>query len=150
MGCVFCGMDKNRILRESEYSHTILSNPYLIFGHCLVIPKKHYESLLEMPDDSFHDLIEEVRLVEKILLESFKGFGCDIRQHYRPFQKEGRLKVNHVHFHIIPRSFEDELYKKSMVYEIEVFKELDEKMREEASELFFNGFGNLENEVKLK
>lgn len=40
---------------------------------------------------------------------------------------ESNLKVNHLHFYVLPREFEDELYKKSMIHEKDIFKELDEK-----------------------
>lgn len=141
MKCVFCDIvtnKKEKIIRESKNTYTILSNPYLLKGHCLVIPKKHYKSILEIPEGILHELIKEVKIVEKILLEKFGASGCDIRQHYRPFQKENHLKINHLHFHVIPREFEDELYKKSMIYEKNVFKELDDKTYEEVMEILKN------------
>jgi histidine triad (HIT) family protein len=137
MKCVFCEIlsnKKERIIRETKNTVTILSNPYLLKGHCLIIPKKHYKSILEIPDEILCELIKEVRAVEKILLEKFRASGCDIRQHYRPFQKESLLKIDHLHFHVIPRELEDELYKKSMIFEKEVFKELDEETLKEVSQ----------------
>lgn len=129
--CVFCDIDKDKVLREGQDSFTILSDPYLLKGHCLVIPKKHFESVLEVPDEILIELVKEVREVERLLIEKFGANGCDIRQHYRPFQGESQLKVNHLHFHVLPREFEDELYEKSMVFEKDVFKELgDEVVRE--------------------
>ena len=133
--CVFCNYDKSKAIRESENSFTILSDPYLLKGHCLVVPKNHYENILEVPEDILIELIKEVKEVERLLLERFGASGADIRQNYRPFQKENDLKVNHLHFHIIPREFEDELYKESMVYEKYVFKELDDKTLEEMREV---------------
>ncbi|MBD3252843.1 HIT domain-containing protein, partial [Candidatus Pacearchaeota archaeon] len=125
--CVFCDYElKDRIIKESENTLTILSDPYLLKGHCLVIPKKHFESILEVPEEVLFELVKEVRAVERFLIEKFKISGCDIRQHYRPFQKQSNLKVNHLHFHVIPREFEDELYEKSMIFEKDVFKKLDE------------------------
>lgn len=137
MRCVFCDIVTNRrerIIRKSKNTCTILSNPYLLKGHCLVIPKKHYENILEIPEEILCELIKEVKIIEKILLEKFKASGCDVRQHYRPFQKESNLKINHLHFHVIPREFEDEIYKKSMIYEKDVFKELDEETFREVSQ----------------
>jgi diadenosine tetraphosphate (Ap4A) HIT family hydrolase len=37
---------------------------------------------------------------------------------------QGRLKVDHVHYHLIPRTFEDELYKKTLIREKEVFRDV--------------------------
>lgn len=181
MGCRFCDIisnGKREFIQQSANTITILSDPYLLKGHCLVISKKHYESILEIPDEVLIELIKEVKNVEKSLLIAprnphplgcgdliitliraskkqslldnqirviketthfsvwrmswkFGAFGCDIRQNYRPFQKESNLKVNHLHFHVIPRELEDELYQKSMIYEKEVFKPLTDEIREE-------------------
>lgn len=134
MGCRFCDIisnGKREFIQQSANTITILSDPYLLKGHCLVISKKHYESILEIPDEVLIELIKEVKNVEKSLLRKFGAFGCDIKQNYRPFKKESNLKVNHLHFHVIPRELEDELYQKSMIYEKEVFKPLTDEIREE-------------------
>ena len=62
--------------------------------------------------------------------------GCDIRQHCRPFLPEGRTKVNHVHFHLIPRTFKDELYARSQVCEEGIFKQLPEAERDTFCEIY--------------
>jgi HD superfamily phosphohydrolase len=72
------------------------------------------------------ELIKEIKEVEKLLFEKMKPSGIDIRQNTRAFIKESKYKVNHLHFHLIPREFEDELYRKSMIFEKEVFKDLSE------------------------
>ena len=129
MKCPFCNLDNRKILRETANTLTLLSNPYLLKGHCLIIPKKHYENILEVPEEVLIELIREAREVERILLNKFKT-GCDIRQHYRPFQNQNKLKVDHLHIHIIPRELKDELYEKR------VFKELDKKTEAEVSKIF--------------
>ena len=60
--------------------------------------------------------------MQSLILKKF--IGCDIRQNYRPFIRQGRLKIDHMHFHLLPRESEDELYKKSMIFERELFKDL--------------------------
>ena len=122
--CVFCNYDKNKLIRESENTITILSNPYLLRGHSLVIPKKHYESIFEIPGELALELFDEITNIGKFLIEKLRVGGIDIRHNYRPFLKESKFKVNHLHFHVIPRTLEDELYKKSMIYERDVFKDL--------------------------
>lgn len=124
--CVFCDYDKSKLVRENNNVITLFSNPYLLKGHCLVIPKKHYENIWEIPDLILFDLVREVRDIGELLISKFRTSGIDIRQNYRPFLNESKYKVNHLHFHVIPREFGDELYRKSMIYEKEVFKELDE------------------------
>ena len=41
MDCVFCEIEDERIVRESENTITILSNPYLMKTHILLIPIFH-------------------------------------------------------------------------------------------------------------
>lgn len=129
--CVFCNYSGNKTIRESENTITILSNPYLLKGHCLVIPKRHYESLIETPDNILFEIMKEIKNIEMLLLGKLGAEGIDIRQNYRPFLKENRYKIDHLHFHIIPRTLEDELYKKSMIYEKDVFKDLNEGLLNE-------------------
>ncbi len=133
--CVFCNYDKNKLIRESETTITILSNPYLLRGHCLVIPKEHYESLMEIPEYILFKLIKEVKGIEKLLLERLGVSGVDIRQNYRPFLKESEFKINHLHFHVIPREPEDELYEKSMIYEKDIFKGITDNYFNELKEV---------------
>jgi len=131
--CSFCReqKDKQRVIRETKNTFTILSNPYLLKGHCLVITKKHVEKLSEVPKEILMELFEEASKVQDLLMEKIGAPGCDIRQNYRPFIPNGKIKVSHFHVHVLPRWFEDELYQKSMVFEKDVFKNLTEEEKEE-------------------
>ncbi len=126
--CPFCDIDKerNRILKDGNFVRVIFSNPRLMPGHLLIIPKRHVEKISELNNgeqqESFKMIIE---FQEKIL--SKVASGCDVRQHYRPFEKQGRLKVNHLHFHLQPRELYDKLYEKSQILEKDVFKDLTPK-----------------------
>ncbi|MBW3019040.1 hypothetical protein KY329_02555, partial [Candidatus Woesearchaeota archaeon] len=57
---------------------------------------------------------------QKTRLEKYEG--CDIRQNFRPFLKDSDIKVSHLHFHLLPRTFEDEYYKVCQVHENELWK----------------------------
>ncbi len=70
------------------------------------------------------------------MLASGLATGCDVRQNYRPFLVQGRLKVDHVHFHILPRTFQDELYEKSMRFETDMFQDMTERERELVLQIF--------------
>ena len=71
---------------------------------------------------------------EKILAKF--ASGCDIRQNCRPFQKQSNLKVDHVHYHLLPREFKDELYQKCQIYETEIFRRLTEEEKEKYVTIF--------------
>jgi len=38
--------------------------------------------------------------------------------------RQGKLKVDHLHFHLLPRTFQDDLYERSMKYETDIFSDL--------------------------
>lgn len=124
--CPFCSNiePKSRIIEEKENSLVILSNPALVRGHLLVIPKRHIEKLSELNEVERKELISQVIKFQEVLLKKF--YGCDIRQNYRPFQKQDGIKVNHLHIHLQPREFEDELFHKSQIFEKSIFRNLSQ------------------------
>lgn len=131
MDCPFCDIDKEktRILKEGKNVLVIFSNPRLMESHLLVIPKRHIVRLSELNQEEREELFNNViEFQEKITQRLTKG--CDIRQNYRPFQKQNHIKVDHLHIHLQPRDFEDELYKKCQIFERDVFKELTEEEME--------------------
>lgn len=136
--CPFCDLEneKARTLKTGKLTSVILSNPRLMPGHILVVPKRHIEKPWELTNKEVLAIFEDIKWVEGILLASKLATGCDIRQNYRPFMKQGRIKVNHVHFHVLPRTIEDELFHASMKHETVLFKDLSDKERQSIQELF--------------
>lgn len=132
--CRFCEVDelKTRTLEESEGVRIVFSNPRLMKGHLLAIPKRHIEQPWELTTNELNELFQHIHRLQKKLSETL-GTGCDMRQNYRPFLKEGRLKVDHLHFHLMPRTFQDELYEKSMIHEAAVFTDLPDGEVEQIS-----------------
>ena len=123
MDCPFCNIEKNRILTERKFTRVIFSNPRLMPGHLLVIPKRHVEKLSELSKEEQQELFKTtIEFQEKILNKI--ASGCDIRINYRPFQKQDDLKVNHLHIHLQPRELFDELYQKCQIFERDVFEDL--------------------------
>ena len=91
--------------------------------HLLVIPKRHVLNFSELDEKEQKELFDTaIRYQEKILKNV--SSGCDLKQHNRPFIPENDLKVDHLHLHLQPREFEDELYIKSQRHDREVFKPL--------------------------
>ena len=128
MDCPFCKIDKEktRIIKEGEYNYVCFSNPRLMPGHLLVIPKRHVEKLSELSKDEKDELFNLViEYQEKILKNTANG--CDIRQNCRPFQKQSGLKLDHLHIHLQPREFEDELYQKCQIFKKDIFKPLTQE-----------------------
>ncbi len=137
MDCRFCKIDpkKSRVIKEGKSIFVLLSNPRLVDGHLLVIPKRHVEKLSQLNREERDELINTVIEFQEIILAKFSS-GCDIRQNCRPFLKEDEVKVDHLHIHLFPREFEDELYKKCQIHEKEVFRMLTEEEMDKLSETF--------------
>ena len=139
MKCPFCEINKEKtvIINEGKNTRVILSNPKLMQGHLLVIPKRHVEKISQLEKNEREELFDKViEFQEKILVKIAKG--CDIRQNFRPFQKEDNLKVNHLHIHLQPREFEDKLYNKSQIFEKQIFSELTKQEKDKIIKIFVN------------
>ncbi|MBS3113790.1 HIT domain-containing protein [Candidatus Woesearchaeota archaeon] len=123
MKCLFCGfisgkrkVHDNRfpfkILDETQNTIAFLSVdfPSTENGHVLVIPKKHFENLEDVPKTILSELINEVKKISKILRVNHKGTNVLLKN-----GKYAGQKIMHTHFHIIPRNPDDDI-------EIEIFK----------------------------
>ena len=82
--------------------------------------------------DEIMDFIAEF---QAIILERLAS-GCDIRQNYKPYVKNSRTHVNHMHFHLHPREHKDELHEKADVYRNPIYRDLPEEEKERLSHLF--------------
>lgn len=130
--CPFCGIEdrEGRIINSNELMLSFLSNPRLVEGHGLVVPRRHVEDPRDLTDEEILAIFAEIKRIETKMVESGMCTGCDIRQHFRPFLTQGRLKVDHVHFHILPRTFGDKMYSEVLHTEDKLFATLDELEKE--------------------
>jgi diadenosine tetraphosphate (Ap4A) HIT family hydrolase len=131
--CPFCD-PKDRVLKENELAKVLLSNPRKVPGHFLVIPKRHIEKPWELRAAELEDVFKLIFFLEERILGKL-GTGVDIRQNYRPFLQQNNLKVDHVHFHVIPRSLEDYIYQVSEKFETDLFADLDDLERDEVAKI---------------
>ncbi len=133
MNCPFCNnkSDDERVLEVGSRVYVMLSDPRLIPGHVLVIPKRHVEKLSELDSEEIRELMQTTaRFQEKIT--STLATGCDVQQHYRPFQDEEE-RVKHLHIHLQPKDLYAELYKKFQDLQRDVFRMLNPKEKENLS-----------------
>jgi ATP adenylyltransferase len=131
--CPFCNVE-GRIIKQNELAQVILSNPHKVPGHLLVMPKRHIEKPWELTHEELTSVFDLIFELEQKLLGKL-GDGFDIRQNYRPFKQQDKLKVNHIHFHLLPRSDDDYLYKVSEQYEKGLFADLDDMERKAVEDM---------------
>ena len=84
-----------------DQNHVAILDKYPIdYGHTLVIPKKPYELLTEMPKN---DVAELFSLVPVIATAVKKATGADAFSIAQNNGKAAKQIIPHVHVHIIPR-----------------------------------------------
>jgi len=106
--CIFCKIIKGEIpskkLLETDSVIAILDIGPMSPGHSLVIPKKHCETFLELPENLYENTLKSVKTLAAAILSATNADGFNL------FQNNGRCAgqaVNHVHFHIVPRKERD-------------------------------------------
>ncbi len=109
--CIFCKIIKNEIpstkVYESDNFIGILDINPISFGHTLVIPKKHYETIIDMPISLGSELVDSIKSIAMNLIAENKAEGFNVMQSN---QKVAQQEVPHLHFHIIPRKKNDGLH----------------------------------------
>jgi diadenosine tetraphosphate (Ap4A) HIT family hydrolase len=130
--CPFCAIDseRNRILKSRERVVVILSNPRLMPGHTLVIPRRHVTSFTALTVDELGDLFGTAIHFQEKLKEVFTELwgvqaGCDLSQHDRPFMPTDRISVPiHLHIHLRPRGWCDGYYQEVLRHETAMFRDM--------------------------
>lgn len=109
--CIFCKIVKGEIpnttLFENENVLSFLDIMPAAKGHAIVIPKKHYQTLLDLPHEELKALAEAVQKVSAATMVALPGVdGFNVLQSNH---KVAGQVIPHVHFHIIPRAKDDKL-----------------------------------------
>lgn len=100
MDCVFCNINKEKILYETSCWLAMFDEYPVNQGHVLLIPKHHVESVFELNEEEKTTLVDSIKDIESILIRFFDidGFNIGINQ-----GKAAGQTINHLHIHIIPR-----------------------------------------------
>jgi len=106
MTCIFCKIVEAeipaKVVYEDEYVLGFLDIKPINLGHTLIIPKNHYESLSDIPQET----LEKVMSAGKKIADALKGNSSIKCEGVNLFLADGRVagqEVFHLHLHIIPR-----------------------------------------------
>lgn len=108
--CMFCKIAADKIaahkVYEDENFMAFLDIAPVNPGHTLVIPKKHYPTLLETPNEVLEGFLKVVQKVAAGVVKGVdvQGFNLGLNNG----SVAGQI-VPHVHFHIMPRLPNDDL-----------------------------------------
>jgi histidine triad (HIT) family protein len=108
MDCLFCrivsGEVTAAVVYEDDLTLAFLDHRPLFPGHCLLIPKLHYETLLDLPPDLDAPLLGAARLLAHAVEQAMAAEGSFVAINNRVSQS-----VAHLHVHIVPRRKKDGL-----------------------------------------
>lgn len=95
-----------RIVYEDEKAIAFLDINPANAGHTLLVPKQHFETIVDIPATEFGELADSLRRVAIGIIKALQCHGLNILQNNK--EAAGQL-IPHAHFHLIPRYKEDGL-----------------------------------------
>jgi len=108
--CIFCKIIAGEIpcskIYEDENSLAFLDIKPVNPGHTLVITKKHYQDIEEIPAEELAALITSVKRVGELIKSKLKVEAYNILENNGP--SAGQI-IPHLHFHVVPRYPDDGL-----------------------------------------
>jgi histidine triad (HIT) family protein len=106
--CIFCGVvsgeNSANIVFEDDISLAFLDHRPLFPGHCLLVPKKHFETLSDLPSDLVGPFFKNVQLLARAVEAALEAEGSFVALNNRVSQS-----VPHLHVHVVPRRKKDGL-----------------------------------------
>ena len=106
--CKFCrivaGELPASIVLDDESCMAFLDHRPLFPGHCLLVPRVHHETLMDLPDRLTGPLFSDVKLLCRAVEESMNAEGTFVAINNKISQS-----VPHLHVHVVPRKKKDGL-----------------------------------------
>jgi len=108
MACIFCeiavGIRSVDIVHEDATFLAFLDHRPLFPGHVLLVPRAHYETLLDLPPEQAGPLLVLTQRIARAVETGLQADGFFVAINNRVSQS-----VPHLHVHIVPRRKKDGL-----------------------------------------
>jgi len=108
--CIFCQIIKKEksayIVYEDEQCLAFLDAFPVTEGHTLVVPKRHYENIYDIPEEILTYIMKAGKKLALNYQDIFSSVGLNIIQSNGVVAKQ---TVFHFHLHLIPRYQDDGL-----------------------------------------
>jgi histidine triad (HIT) family protein len=108
MPCLFCEIIRGEVsasvVFEDDISTAFLDHRPLFPGHCLLVPKEHFETLSDLPKKLVGPFFNNVQLLTRAVELAMTAEGSFVAMNNRVSQS-----VPHLHVHIVPRKKKDGL-----------------------------------------
>src|ERR1043166_5272127 len=106
--CLFCKIQRGelaaRIVFEDDNCLAFLDHRPVFPGHCLLIPRRHCETLSDLPATLIEPLFSSTQLLARAVEEGMQAHGTFVAMNNRISQS-----VPHLHIHVVPRRRKDGL-----------------------------------------
>lgn len=106
--CIFCSVIRGeipaQIVFQDELTLAFLDHRPLFPGHCLLVPKDHYETLTNLPAPLIEPLFTNAQLLTRAVETALEAEGSFVAMNNRVSQS-----VPHLHIHVVPRRRKDGL-----------------------------------------
>lgn len=106
--CLFCRIIARevaaRLVFEDEVSLAFLDHRPVFPGHCLLVPKDHYETLADLPGNLVERFFKNTQLLARAIESAMEAHGTFVAMNNRVSQS-----VPHLHVHVVPRRRKDGL-----------------------------------------
>ena len=106
--CIFCriigGEIAGHTVFEDDVTLAFLDHRPLFPGHCLLVPKTHYGTLLDLPTALLTPLMANAQLLARAVERGLEAHGSFVAINNRISQS-----VPHLHIHVVPRRRKDGL-----------------------------------------
>ncbi len=100
--CAFCriiaGEEKSYLVFEDELAVAFLDRRPVFQGHCLLVPREHHETLLDLPSTSIGPLFGAAQLLARAVQRGMEAQGTFVAINNYISQS-----VPHLHVHVVPR-----------------------------------------------
>ena len=105
---LFCDIIKGDIpshrIYEDEYTYAFLDISDDCVGHTLVVPKKHYENMLDVDGNTLNHVMDTVTKLSRHYVDNCGFTGVNILNNSGV---DALQSVMHLHVHIMPRKAND-------------------------------------------
>lgn len=127
--CIFCDIANKKmdasIVYEDELIMAFLDIDPINEGHILLIPKKHYMDVEELPADVLNHLMKISQKLVVAIKKMYQPDGYSIMQNGGAFND-----IGHYHLHIFPRYKEDGFGWTSSAEQFSYAQEIADKLAE--------------------
>jgi histidine triad (HIT) family protein len=106
--CSFCriaaGEADGTLVLDEPHALAFLDHRPLFHGHCLLIPREHYETLPDLPPGEVGPFFQACQLLARAVVDAMGAEGSFVALNNVVSQS-----VPHLHVHVVPRRRKDGL-----------------------------------------